>query len=130
MLSQGFTKLFNEIFTSAYMMLIFYASTWRYYRHWKTWWNMFACFCCRWIFRIIFTSSNLFYYTLKICTNNKWYFIRFLILIKFWYFSVFIRYNYITKIFIFAYSYMIFRFVFCSKGMKVIQTIVFWCNSS
>ena len=43
---------------------------------------MFTYFWCRWIFRIIFTSINLFYYTLKICINNKRCFIRLLILIK------------------------------------------------
>ena len=39
--------------------------------------------CCRWIFRIIFTSINVFYYTFNTCINNKWYFIIFLILTKF-----------------------------------------------
>ena len=47
------------------------------------WWNMLAYFRFRQIFRNIFTSINIFYHTLKICINNKWYFIRFLILIKF-----------------------------------------------
>ena len=32
---------------------------------------------------LFFTSINLFYYTFKIFKNNKWWFIRFLILIKF-----------------------------------------------
>ena len=44
--------------------------------------NISTYFCCRWIFRIVFTSISLFYYTLKICMNNKWCFIRLLILIK------------------------------------------------
>ena len=35
---------------------------------------------------IIFTSINFLYYTFKICINNKWCFIRFLILIKFQYY--------------------------------------------
>ena len=52
-------------------------------RHWKIWWNMLAYFCGRWIFRTIFTCINLFYYIFKICTNSKWYFVRFLVLIKF-----------------------------------------------
>ena len=30
----------------------------------------------------LFTSINFFYYTFKICIHNKWYIIRFLILIK------------------------------------------------
>ena len=32
---------------------------------------------------LFFTSINLFYDTFKICIDNKWYFIRFLMLIKF-----------------------------------------------
>ena len=40
-------------------------------------------FFWRWIFRIIFISINFFYYTLKICINNRCHLIRFLILIKF-----------------------------------------------
>ena len=63
-------------------VVIFYASNWRCCRNWKTWWNVLAYFCCKWIFRIIFASINL-YYSLKICLINKWCFIRFLILIKF-----------------------------------------------
>ena len=117
-LSLEFTKLSHTIFTSVHIMLNFYASKWRYCRHWKTWWNMFAYFCCRWIFRIIFT---LFNYPFKICINNKWCFIRFLILMKFLYFSVFRMHNYVIKIFIFTYLFMRFKFVFCSKGMKAIQ---------
>ena len=35
---------------------------------------MFAYFCCRWIFRIIFTSISLFYCTFKISKNDKWCF--------------------------------------------------------
>ena len=31
-----------------------------FFRHWKTWWNMFAYFRCRRIFRIIFTTIRLF----------------------------------------------------------------------
>ena len=40
-------------------------------------------FFWRWIFRIIFISINFFYYTLKICINNRCHLIRFLILIEF-----------------------------------------------
>ena len=42
-----------------------------------------ACFRCRRVFRIIFTSNQSFYYTLKICINNKWCSISFYISIKF-----------------------------------------------
>ena len=35
---------------------------------------MFTYFCCRWIFRIIFTSISLFYCTFKISKNDKWCF--------------------------------------------------------
>ena len=63
-------------------MLIFYASKIIYCRHWKTWWTMFPYFWCRWIFKIIFTTIKLFYYTLKISINNNWCFTRFLILTK------------------------------------------------
>ena len=38
-------------------------------------------------------------------------------------FIVYRRYNYITEIFIFTYFYMRSKFLFCSKGMKTIQTI-------
>ena len=43
-LSKEFTKLFHAIFTSIYIMLIFYASKWRCSRHWETWLNMLAFF--------------------------------------------------------------------------------------
>ena len=76
---EKFTKHFHAILNSVCFTLIFYAYKLKYCRNW---WNMFAYFCYRWIFRIIFTSINLFYYTFKISTNNKWYYIRFLILIN------------------------------------------------
>ena len=63
-------------------------------------------------FSIIPTYSYLSYYTLKTRINNKWCFIRLLILIKCSYFSVFRRHNYITKIFIFTYFFMRFTFLF------------------
>ena len=87
-LSYGFTNLFHATFLSMYIMLIFYVFRWRYCRHEKTSWNMLADFCCRWIFRIIFTSITFFYYRFKSCINNKWCFIRSLILIKFLYILV------------------------------------------
>ena len=53
-----------------------------YCRYWKAWWNMFTYFCCRWTFRIIFTSIKNLHFTLKTCINDEWCFIRILILIK------------------------------------------------
>ena len=41
--------------------------------------GMFTFFCCRQIFRIIFTSINLFYHIFKICINHKWCLIRLLL---------------------------------------------------
>ena len=49
-------------------MLIFYVFKWLYCRHWKVWWDMFTNFGCEWIFRIIFTSINIFYKT-----TDFWY---------------------------------------------------------
>ena len=72
--------IFITCFLENSQNFIFHSSKWRYCKHWKTWWNIFAYSCCRWIFRIIFTSIRLFYYAFKICTNNKWCFIRFLTL--------------------------------------------------
>ena len=66
-----------------HIILIFYSFKWRYCRRWKTWWNLFTYFCSRWMFGIIFISIIFCYYTFKICINNKWCFIGFLILIKF-----------------------------------------------
>ena len=118
MLSYRFTKLFHAIFTSVYIMLIFYPIKWWYCKNFKIWWNTFAYFCCRWIFKIIFTFFNLFYYTFKVCINNKLCFSRFLILIKFLYFRVFRRHNYVTKVFIFTYFFMRFKFFFFCRSMK------------
>ena len=93
--------------------------------------HVFFLFRC--ILRMIFTCIILFYYTLKICVNNKWCLIRFLILIKFYYFSVFRRHNYITKTFIFTYVFIWFKF-FCRRRIKTIQTIkiskIFWSYCS
>ena len=70
---------------------------------------MFANF---WFFRIIFTFINLFHWPFKSCLkSNKWCFIRFLIFIKFLYFSVFRRHYNFEKIFIFIYFFMRFMFV-------------------
>ena len=82
-----FTKLFRVIFTSIYIMLIFHASKQRCCRHWKTWWNMFAYFCCRWIFKIIFPFINFLWYALKICVMNGtfldfWYWLNSNILVS------------------------------------------------
>ena len=46
-------------------------------------------FCCGWILRIVFTSTNPFYQTFRICINNKWCFMGF-----------FRRHYNVTKIFI------------------------------
>ena len=40
---------------------------------------MFNYFCCKWFYRIIFTSISLFYQRFKICINNEWCFIGFLV---------------------------------------------------
>ena len=126
-LSYKFTKRFHAIFTSMHIMFIFYAPKQRYCRHWKTWWNMFAHFCCRrifriiccrWIFRIIFASISLFYYTLKISIKSEWCFIRFSVLIKFWYFSVFRRDCNATRIFILTYFFMRWSLFFVLKEWK------------
>ena len=90
----------------------------KYCRHWKTWWNMFTYFWCKWIFRIIFTSINLFYSTLKISINNKCCFIRFLILTKLKYFSVFRMYSNVRK-----KLFLRLKFFFCNERMKAIQPI-------
>ena len=54
--------------------------------------------------------------------NSKWHFIRFLILIKFQYISVFRRHYNITKISILIHLFMRFTFFFSCKRMKEIQT--------
>ena len=71
---------------------------------------------------IVGNSNNLIYHTFKIYIINEWCFIRFLMLIKFQYFSVFRRHNYIAKVFIFPF-FMRLKFVFCVKRMKTTQTI-------
>ena len=52
------------------------------------------------LFRFILIYINLCYYKLKICINNKWGFMKFLILMQLKYIHVFRRHNHITKIFI------------------------------
>ena len=66
-------KLFHAIFTFIYIMLIFYASKWRYYGHWKIWWNMLTYFCCRWIFRIISALINLSIIHRRCCKSLYFY---------------------------------------------------------
>ena len=104
--------------------------------HFKNWQNFFIqsfplsivvnekpdVICLFFVEDEFFTSIYLSYYTLKSCINNKWCFIRLLILIPFSYFSVFRRHYYITKKIIFTHFLCNSR-VFCSKGMKTIQTI-------
>ena len=58
---------------------------------WLSTGNMFAYFCCGWFFRIIFTSNYFFNKRLKICINNRWFLIRFWLLIKLYYCIVFWR---------------------------------------
>ena len=41
-------------------MLIFHVFTWWFYRHGKTWWNMFTYFCCKWFFTNIFATIHFF----------------------------------------------------------------------
>ena len=67
--------------TSAYIMLSFYAIIWPYCKYWATAWNIFTYFCCRWFYRIIFTSifSNK---TFKACINSSWCFNSFMVLTK------------------------------------------------
>ena len=89
---------------------------------------MFSYFCCSWIFRIIFISINLLYYTLKVYINNKWGFIRFLILITLSYFSVLIKHIYIKKIFISVCFFMQFKFFSLAKEWSQFrQQKSFWC---
>ena len=103
-------------------------------RYWKAWWNMFAYICCRWNFRILFTSISLFYCTFKIWINKKQYFIS-----NFW---CWLNSNNLVSSeaiitlqkSLFLHTFLWDSSFFCSKGMKTIQvikiTIIFWCNSS
>ena len=59
----------------------------------------------------------------EICINNRWYLIRFSVLIKLQYLSVFGSHYNTAKIFIFIYHFMSFKFVFCTKRMNTMQTI-------
>ena len=71
-----------NLFLTVYIMLFLYDSKLRYCTHWKTWWKIFAYFCCSQILRIVFTSIINFYYTFWICINNKWCLLRF---VKYWF---------------------------------------------
>ena len=106
---QNFFMQSLRLYTSCLFSMLF---KWQYCRPWKTWWNILAWFCCRWIFRIVVISINSFYYIVKICIDNKWCFIRFLKLIKFYYSSVFRWHNYITK-YSFSYTFFYLNNVFC-----------------
>ena len=90
-------KLFHAVFTSAYMF-IFCTIKFPYQRHLIITGNMFAYFCCGLLFRIIFTSFYTFNQSLKICINNKLRLIRFLVLVKLLYFSIFRKHYNTTKI--------------------------------
>ena len=115
---KGFTKLLHAIFTFVFIILIFYTIKCPDSRHWKSAGNMFTCFCYRKVFRMLFTSIYFLYQRFKICLNNRWSVIRFLVLIKL-YLSVFKR-HITAKIIFFAYLLMRFMFVFCSKQTKTI----------
>ena len=65
--------------------------------------------------RLFLHPSTFFYYILKICINNKWCFIRYLVLIIFC-FSVFRRHYDVLKIFIFRYFFMWFMFFWWRKN--------------
>ena len=75
------------------------------------------------LFKIIFTSIHSFSQRFKICRNNRWCLIRFLVLILLKYVSVVGRHYNTIKIFIFTYLFMRFKFVFGSKRIKTIQTM-------
>ena len=53
-------KFFMQL-VPLYASYLFSVFKWWYCRHWKSWWNTFAYFCCGWIFTINLTSINLFY---------------------------------------------------------------------
>ena len=64
-------KDLQNFFHAFFIIFVFYTFKWRYCWYWKTSWNMFTNSCCGYIFRIIFTSINVFYQTFKTCVNNK-----------------------------------------------------------
>ena len=71
------------IFSTVYIILIFYAIRCPYSRFLISARNMiFTCFCCRWSFRIIFAPIYFLNWRFKIHNNNRWYLIRFLVLTK------------------------------------------------
>ena len=76
---------------------------------------MFPYFWCRWIFRIIFTSINLFYYILKICING--------VLSDFWYW---LNSNILVSSaegILMLHTLLWDSTFFCSKRLKTNQTI-------
>ena len=88
--------------------------------------NLMRCvylLCWIWIFRVIFTSINLFHSTFKICVNNKWGFINFL----YWLKSNILVFSEAITIYKNLYFHILFlcdsTLFFCSKRMKTIQTI-------
>ena len=72
-ISEGFTKLFNAVFTSVHIIIFFYAIKCSNSRHWIYAGNMFTYFCCWWYFINIFTSIYFFNQRFKIYINNRWY---------------------------------------------------------
>ena len=71
--------LFARAFKESKNSFILHVLRWKFYRHWKTWWNIFTYIFRKWLFRIILTSINFLYQRYKICLNNKWCLIRFMI---------------------------------------------------
>ena len=70
---------FYAFLTSLYIMFILHILWWKFYSHWKTWWNIFTYIFRKWLLRIIFTSINFLYQRCKIYLNIKWCLIRFMI---------------------------------------------------
>ena len=124
----------SQNFPSVCIMLILCTMKRPYHRHWIPARNMFTYFCYGWFFKIVFTSIYSFNKRFKICINNRWCLIIFQLLIKLQYLNFFSRHYNNTKISIFTYFFMRFKFVFCSKRMKKIQTVripnILWRYSS
>ena len=85
-------------------------------------------------FSKLFLHPYSFNKRFKICMNNRWCLIIFRLLIKLQCLNFFSRHYNNTKISIFTYFFMRFKFVFCSKRMKTIQTVripnILWRYSS
>ena len=102
-----------------HLILIFYTIKYPYLRNWIPARNMLKHFCCEWFFKIIFTSIYSFNQRFKICINDRWCLIKFLVLIKLQYLSVYRRHDNTTK----AFRFMRFKFAVYSKQMKKTETL-------